>query len=75
MGNHLKHSLVKHSLAAVRKRAYRARMRAEGYVLKQIWVRPERWEQLRKVIKQALKPKGGYGAKSRKARKGISAGR
>lgn len=33
------------------KRKQRARKRKEGYVLKQIWVKPENWEELKKYIK------------------------
>ncbi len=36
--------------ASERKRNERLRKRADGYVLKQIWVKPERWDKIKKFI-------------------------
>lgn len=36
--------------AAELKRKDRARKREQGYVLKQIWVKPERWARIKKYI-------------------------
>jgi hypothetical protein len=41
--------------AATRKRLERQRMRAEGYILRQIWVRPADWPQVQKYILRANK--------------------
>ena len=38
--------------AAELKRIDRARKRAEGYILKQIWVKPEYWEKIKTYIKR-----------------------
>jgi hypothetical protein len=35
---------------AARKRLERERMRAEGYVLRQIWVRPADWSRVQKYL-------------------------
>ena len=40
---------------AKNKRIQRERKRSEGYVLKQIWVKPERWEKIKNRIKEMYK--------------------
>jgi len=36
--------------AAELKRKDRARKREQGYILKQIWIKPERWEKIKKYL-------------------------
>lgn len=36
--------------AAERKRKERTNKRAQGYVLKQVWVKPENWDYIKAVI-------------------------
>jgi len=36
--------------AAERKRDERTRMRADGYVLRQVWVKPKHWAQVQRYI-------------------------
>ena len=42
---------------ASKKRNQRARMRREGYVLKQVWVRPEHWAKVKRFIERLAKGK------------------
>ena len=42
---------VQHKTSAEYKQIQRARKRKEGYVLKQIWVKPENWKEINKLIK------------------------
>ena len=46
------YGMTKQTLAES-KRIQRARKRREGYVLKQIWVKPEKWEGIKKLINGA----------------------
>ncbi len=39
---------------AAKKRNQRERMRREGYVLKQVWVRPEHWAQVKRFIERMV---------------------
>ncbi len=43
--------------AAARKRAERDRRRQAGFVLRQIWVRPDQWPRVKRYL-QALERKG-----------------
>jgi hypothetical protein len=45
--------------AAARKRLERERMRAEGYVLRQIWVRPTDWARVQKYLLRLNKGRAG----------------
>ena len=40
---------------AAKKRNQRERMRREGYVLKQVWVWPEHWAQVKRFIERLVK--------------------
>lgn len=44
---------MQHKSSAEYKRIQRERKRAEGYVLKQIWVKPEHWGKVKELIKGA----------------------
>lgn len=37
-----------------RKADERARMRAAGYVLKQIWVRPRQWKRIKRYLERTI---------------------
>jgi hypothetical protein len=45
--------------AAERKRDERDRMRAEGYVLRQIWVKPKDWPRVQKYLARFQSAKEG----------------
>ena len=40
---------------AAKKRNQRELMRREGYVLKQVWVRPEHWAKVKRFIERMVK--------------------
>lgn len=42
---------------AEKKRNQRERMRREGYVLKQVWVRPEHWAAVKRFIERLMRRK------------------
>jgi len=45
--------------AAQRKRDERARMRAKGYTLRQVWVHPKDWERVRRYLERVAKAREG----------------
>ena len=45
--------------AAQRKREERARMRAKGYTLRQVWVHPKDWGRVRRYLERVAKAREG----------------